>query len=95
NKLKVFRKYLNNYLTKKFIKVSLFSVATLVIFIKKLNKKFLFFYNYLYVTTQLYFSFSSIITFHNTLFYFSKVKYFIKLDIILAFNYFYIIKENK
>ncbi|KAF2177548.1 hypothetical protein K469DRAFT_602998, partial [Zopfia rhizophila CBS 207.26] len=51
-KLKVLRKYLNNYLAKGFIRVKTLS---------RLN----------------------------------KVKYFIKLDIILAFNYLYIVERDK
>ncbi|KAF2189304.1 hypothetical protein K469DRAFT_563261, partial [Zopfia rhizophila CBS 207.26] len=85
-KLKVIRKYFNNYFTKIFIRVNMFFIIILVIFIKKPNRVLntITIKNYYFILLIL-----------KTLFCFSKVKYFIKLDIILAFNYFYVVKENK
>ncbi|KAF2184506.1 hypothetical protein K469DRAFT_452917, partial [Zopfia rhizophila CBS 207.26] len=53
NKLKVFRKYFNNYFTKGFIKISIFSIAILIalliLFILKKNKKLRLCINYRYL----------------------------------------------
>ncbi|KAF2184013.1 hypothetical protein K469DRAFT_581066, partial [Zopfia rhizophila CBS 207.26] len=50
-KLKVLKKYFNNYFTKEFIRVSMFFITVLVIFIKKLNKALRFYVDYYKLNT--------------------------------------------
>lgn len=80
------RRYLNENFNKRFIRVSRFKIAASVLFIKKFDKGFRFCVDYrslnVVIVKNRYFLF----LISETLNRFSRVKIFIKLDIIVAFN---------
>ena len=46
NELKILKKYFNNNLIKKFIRLNFFSITLFILFTRKLNEKLYFYINY-------------------------------------------------
>ncbi len=87
--------YLNENLSKDFIRVSHFQMIVSVLFIKKLKEELYFCMNYWdlnVITVKNQYSLSLI---SETLNYLSRAKIFIKLNIISAFNQLQIKEEDK
>ena len=86
NKLKVLRKYLNNNLSKGFIRASLSPITSPVIFIKKLGGGLRFCVDYRALNAVTIKNQYPLPLIQETLARLSKAKYFTKLDIVAAFN---------
>ncbi len=87
--------YLNENLSKDFIQVSRFQIIVSILFIKKLKEKLCFCVNYWdlnAITIKNQYSLSLI---SETLNHLSRVKIFIKLNIIFAFNWLRIKEEDE
>jgi hypothetical protein len=85
-KLLVLRKTLTELLNKNFIRASNFPAAAPVLFIKKFNGGLRFYINYRALNALTQKNRYSLPLIKKTLNSFSKVKWFIKLDIIAAFH---------
>jgi hypothetical protein len=95
NEIEKLRRYLDENLTKKFIRVSKSLVVFLVMFVKKSEEKLRFCVDYQdlnAITIKNRYSLSLIIEILNRL---SRTKMFIKLNIISAFNRLRIKKEDE
>jgi hypothetical protein len=95
NELLVLRKFLEKNLSKSFIRASLSPVASPVLFAKKPSRRLCFYIDYQAL---------NIITIKNryplpliqeTLAYFNKAKFYMKLDVIIAFNCIRITKRQE
>ena len=89
------KKYLKDNLIKRFIRASFSLIVSFVLFVKKLKKDLRFCVNYRdlnVITVKNRYSLSLIREILNRL---TKVKFFIKLDIITAFNKLRIIAKKK
>ena len=89
------KKYLKNNLIKRFIRVSFSLIVSFVLFVKKSKEDLRFCVNYRdlnVITVKNRYSLSLIRKILNRL---TKVKFFIKLDIITAFNKLRIIARKK
>ncbi len=87
--------YLNKNLSKNFIWISHFQMIIFVLFIKKFEEELCFCMNYQdlnVITVKNWYSLSLISEMLNCL---SQAKIFIKLNIIFAFNWLWIKKEDK
>ena len=89
------KKYLKDNLIKRFIRVSFSSVVSLVLFVKKLKKNLCFCVNYRDLNVIIIKNRYSLSLIRETLNRLIKVKFFIKLDIITAFNKLRIIAKKK
>lgn len=93
NKMQELRRYFDKNLIKNFIKINYFQIASFVLFVKKSEKNLRFYIDYrnlniiMIKNRYLLFFISEILN------RFSRVKCFIKLNIILTFNRFRI-REN-
>jgi len=90
-----FRRYLNENLNKNFIQVNHFQTIVSVLFIKKLKEELHFCMNYWdlnAITVKNQYSLSLISEMLNHL---SRAKFFIKLNIISAFNQLWIKEEDE
>jgi hypothetical protein len=88
-------RYLNENLIKKFIRASRFHVVSFVMFVKKSEKELRFCVNYRalnVITIKNYYSLSLIV---ETLHRLTKIKIFIKIDIIVIFNMLRIREEDE
>jgi len=86
DELRVLKKYLKNNLIKDFIQVSSFFTISLILFVKKSSEELRFCVNYWslnVMTVKNQYSLSLIQEILNRL---TKIKYYIKLDIIAVFN---------
>jgi hypothetical protein len=95
NKIEELRRYLKENLVKKFIRVNRSHAASLVMFVKKLEKKLRFYVDYRdlnVITIKNRYSLSFIVKILNRL---SWVKIFTKIDIIAAFNRLRMKKEDE
>src|SRR6266536_2773397 len=95
DELKCLQKYLNEHLTKDFIKASKSPVAASVLFAKKPGEGLQFCVNYQAlnaITVKNHYSISLI---QETLNCLSKAQYYMKFDIIAIFNQIHIAKEDK
>jgi hypothetical protein len=86
NELKVLRKYLEDNLSKGFIRASASPVASLVIFVKKPGGGLRFCVDYRALNAISIKNRYPILLIQETLNRLSKAKYYTKLDIIAAFN---------
>jgi hypothetical protein len=95
NEIEELRRYLKENLIKELIRVSRSHAASLVMFVKKLERKLYFCVNYRdlnVITIKNRYSLSFIVEILNRL---SRIKIFTKIDIIATFNRLRIKKENE
>ena len=86
HKLEQIKKYLNEYLKKKFIIFNHASFASFVLFIKKLNDKLRFFVNYRKLNVIIKRNRYSISLINEVLIKIQDCKYLTRLNIIIVFN---------
>jgi len=89
------RRYLDENLSKEFIRVSCFQTIVSVLFVKKLEEKLCFCVNYRDLNAIIIKNRYSLPLISETLNHLSRVKIFIKLDIIFAFNHLRIKEEDE
>jgi hypothetical protein len=87
DELLVLRKFLEKNLFKGFIRASLSPVASPVLFAKKPNRKLRFCVDYRALNTITIKNRYPLLLIQETLVYFNRTKFYIKLDIIIVFNY--------
>ena len=86
HKFEQIKKYLNEHLKKKFIVSNYASFASLVLFIKKLNKKLRFCVDYRKLNAIIKKNRYFILLINEILIRIQYCKYFTRLNIIIAFN---------
>jgi hypothetical protein len=86
NELKAVKKYIDEYLTKGFIRLSLLLCSLLVILVRKPGGGFRFCVDYRAFNALTIKNRYSILLIRETLGRLCKAKYYTKLDIIAAFN---------
>ena len=95
NELQILKKYLKNNLIKDFIQVSSFLVISLILFVKKSSEKLRFCVNYQDLNIMIIKNQYSLSFIQETLNWLTKIKYYIKLDIIAVFNKLQMTYENE
>ena len=95
NKLKCLKKYLNKHLFKEFIHISFSSAITSILFAKKSRDDLYFCVNYQALNEIIIKNYYLIFLIQETLNYLSKTHYYMKLNIIIIFNYLRIAKDDK
>jgi hypothetical protein len=95
NKLLVLCKFLEKNLSKGFIRVSLSLIASLVLFAKKPNRGLRFCVDYQALNTIIIKNYYPLPLIQETLVYFSKTKFYTKLDVITTFNYIHIAEKQE
>ena len=88
-------KKLINLLNKRFIHVSWFSAAFLILFIKKLKRNLQFCINYKTLNAIIKKNYYSLPLIYEILNQINKIKWFTKLNIFAAFHKFWITEEQK
>jgi len=86
DELRVLKKYLKNNLIKDFIQVSSFSAVSSILFVKKSSEELRFCVNYRGLNVMTVKNRYSLPLIRETLDRLTKIKYYIKLDIIAVFN---------
>jgi hypothetical protein len=86
NELLVLRKFLEKNLSKGFIRANLSPAVSLVLFAKKPSKGFCFCVDYRALNIIIIKNHYSLPLIQETLVCFSRTKFYMKLDIIAAFN---------
>jgi len=86
NELQVLKKYLKNNLIKDFIQVSSFFAISSILFVKKSSEELRFCVNYQSLNVMTVKNQYSLSFIQETLDQLTKIKYYIKLDIIAVFN---------
>jgi len=86
DELRVLKKYLKNNLIKDFIQVSSFLAISLILFVKKSSEELRFCVNYRSLNVMTVKNRYSLPLIREILDRLTKVKYYIKLDIIAVFN---------
>jgi len=86
DELQVLKKYLKNNLIKDFIQVSSFLAISSILFVKKSSKELRFCVNYRDLNVMTVKNRYSLSLIRETLDRLTKIKYYIKLDIIAVFN---------
>ncbi len=86
DELRVLKKYLKNNLIKDFIQVSSFLAISSILFVKKSSEELRFCVNYRDLNVMTVKNRYSLPLIRETLDRLTKIKYYIKLDIIAAFN---------
>ena len=86
NELLVFEKYFKKNLYKKFIKFNKFDCSSFVLFVKKFEKNLRFCVDYRKLNAIIKKNRYSLFLIQKTLDRLCKIKYFIKIDIMIAFN---------
>ncbi len=86
DELQVLKKYLKNNLIKDFIQVSSFFTISLILFVKKSSEELRFCVNYWSLNVMTVKNQYSLLLIQETLNQLTKIKYYIKLDIIAVFN---------
>jgi hypothetical protein len=95
NELLVFRKFLEKNLSKGFIRASLSLVVSLVLFTKKPSRRFCFCVDYRALNTIIIKNYYFLPLIQETLVYFNKTKFYMKLDVIIAFNHIRIAEKQE
>jgi hypothetical protein len=95
DKLLVLRKFLEKNLSKGFIRASLSPAASPVLFAKKPSKRFCFCVDYRALNTITIKNHYPLLLIQEILAYFSKTKFYTKLDIIIVFNYIRIAEKQE
>jgi len=86
DELRVLKKYLKNNLIKDFIQVSSFLAISSILFVKKSSEELRFCVNYRDLNVMTVKNRYSLFLIRETLDQLTKIKYYIKLDIIAVFN---------
>jgi len=86
DELRVLKKYLKNNLIKDFIQVSSSFAISLILFVKKSSEELRFCVNYQDLNVMTVKNRYSLFLIQETLDRLTKIKYYIKLDIIAVFN---------
>jgi Reverse transcriptase (RNA-dependent DNA polymerase) len=86
NELLVFHKFLEENLSKGFIRASLSPAASLVLFAKKPSRRFCFCVDYRALNTITIKNRYPLLLIQEILVYLSKAKFYTKLDVIAVFN---------
>jgi len=86
DELRILKKYLKNNLIKDFIQVSSFFAISLILFVKKSSEELRFCVNYQGLNVMTVKNRYSLSLIRETLDRLTKIKYYIKLDIIAVFN---------
>ncbi len=86
DELRVLKKYLKNNLIKDFIQVSSFFAISSILFVKKSSEELRFCVNYRDLNIMTVKNQYSLLLIRETLDRLTKIKYYIKLDIIAVFN---------
>jgi len=86
DELRVLKKYLKNNLIKDFIQVSSSFAISLILFVKKSSEELRFCVNYQDLNIMTVKNRYSLFLIQETLDRLTKIKYYIKLDIIAVFN---------
>ncbi len=86
DELRILKKYLKNNLIKDFIQVSSFLAISLILFVKKSSEELRFCVNYWNLNVMTVKNQYSLFLIRETLDRLTKIKYYIKLDIIAVFN---------
>jgi hypothetical protein len=93
NELLVLRKFLEKNLSKGFIRASLFPIVFLVLFAKKPSGELYFYVDYRALNTIIIKNRYPLPLIQETLVYFSRTKFYTKLDVIIVFNRIRIIEK--
>jgi len=86
DELRILKKYLKNNLIKDFIQVSSFLAISSILFVKKSSEELRFCVNYRGLNVMTVKNRYSLSLIRETLDRLTKIKYYIKLDIIAVFN---------
>jgi len=86
DELRILKKYLKNNLIKDFIQVSSFFAISSILFVKKSSEELRFCVNYRSLNVMTVKNQYSLSLIQETLDRLTKIKYYIKLDIIAVFN---------
>ncbi len=86
DELRILKKYLKNNLIKDFIQVSSFLAISSILFVKKSSEELRFCVNYRSLNVMTVKNRYSLPVIRETLDQLTKIKYYIKLDIIAVFN---------
>jgi len=86
DELRVLKKYLKNNLIKDFIQASSFLAISSILFVKKPSEELRFCVNYRDLNVMTVKNRYSLLLIRETLDRLTKIKYYIKLDIIAVFN---------
>jgi len=95
NELQILKKYLKNNLIKDFIQVSSFLAISSILFVKKSSEELRFCVNYQDLNIMIVKNWYSLLFIQETLNQLTKIKYYIKLDIIAVFNKLQMTYENE
>jgi hypothetical protein len=95
DELLVFCKFLEKNLSKGFIRASLSPAASPVLFAKKPSRRFCFCIDYRALNTITIKNRYSLPLIQETLVYFSRAKFYTKLDIIIVFNHIHIAEKQE
>jgi hypothetical protein len=95
NKLLVLHKFLEKNLSKSFIRASLSPIVSPVLFAKKPSGGLCFYVDYRALNTIIIKNHYLLPLIQETLVYFSKTKFYTKLDIIIVFNYIRIAEKQE
>ncbi len=95
DELWVLKKYLKNNLIKDFIQVSSFLAISLILFVKKSSEELRFYVNYQSLNVMTVKNQYSLLLIQEILNWLTKIKYYIKLNIIAVFNKLRMTYENE
>ena len=95
DELLVLKKYLDNNLIKEFIQASFFSAAFSVLFVHKSEDDLWFCVNYRGLNAIMIKNCYSLLLIREILNQMSKTQYFIKLDVVTAFNKLWMVKKDE
>jgi len=95
DELRILKKYLKNNLIKDFIQVSSFFAISLILFVKKSSEELRFCVNYRDLNVMTVKNRYSLSLIREILDQLTKIKYYIKLDIIAVFNKLRMIYEDE
>ncbi len=94
-KLLIIKKYINNYLIKKFIRINNFLITVFIFFTKKLKKEIRIYVDYKSLNNVIIKNYYFIFLFYKIINALYKTKIFIKFNIVTTFNYLSIVLKNE